>query len=35
MSYSKTLKLINDCLKFSISKDETRLQLNGIYYDPK
>lgn len=30
-----TLKVINDCLKFSISKDETRIYLNGVYYDPK
>ncbi len=28
-------KLVNDSLKFSISKDETRLNLNGVYYDPK
>jgi len=32
---SKNVKLINDCLKFSVSKDETRLNLNGIYFDPK
>lgn len=32
---TKTLKLIDDCLKFSVSKDETRLNMNGIYYDPK
>lgn len=31
----RTSKLIDDCLKFSVSKDETRLMLNGIYYDPK
>lgn len=31
----KTEKLITDCLKFSISKDETRPNLNGVYFDPK
>ena len=28
-------KLVSDCLKFSVSKDETRLHLNGVYFDPK
>jgi DNA polymerase III sliding clamp (beta) subunit (PCNA family) len=32
---SKLVKLINDCLKFSISKDETRPNLNGVYFDSK
>ena len=30
---NKTYNLIKKCLKFSISKDETRLCLNGAYYD--
>jgi hypothetical protein len=32
---SKLLKLVNDSLKFSISKDETRRQLMGVYFDSK
>ena len=27
--------LVMKCLKFSISKDETRLHLNGVYYNSK
>ena len=30
---NKTYDLIEKCLKFSISKDETRRHLNGVYYD--
>ena len=30
---NSTYKLIEKCLKFSISKDETRPSLNGVYYD--
>ena len=32
---NKLVKLINDSLKFSVSKDETRRHLNGVYFDPK
>lgn len=31
----KNYKLIEACLKATISKDETRLNLNGVYFDPK
>ena len=31
----KLTKLIDNCLKFSISKDETRYYLQGVYFDPK
>lgn len=27
--------LVLKCLKFSISKDETKLYMNGVYYNPK
>ena len=30
---NSTYKLIEKCLKFSISKDETGFILNGVYYD--
>lgn len=31
---SNLFKLIETCLKATISKDETRLNLNGVYFDP-
>ena len=31
----KNYKLIEACLKATISKDETRLNLCGVYFDPK
>ena len=30
---NETYDLVEKCLKFSISKDETRVYLNGVYYD--
>lgn len=32
---SKMLKLIDNCLKFSVSTDETRIFLQGVYFNPK
>jgi hypothetical protein len=32
---NKLVKLIDDCLKFSISKDETRINMHGVYFDSK